>query len=183
MTEAPTPLPTRPSDTDRERVVRVLQDEAVRGRVSPETLSRRLELAYQATSEPQLAAAVEDLQDRGRLGSRLIAVVAWASETVRSIELAWQRPRLQRLVLPAGPRPLRQALVLGRARDCDFVLHHRTVSLRHPTLHRGELGWVLHDLRSTNGTLVNGCVVTTPTVVRSGNRVSFGGCSVILREP
>ena len=50
----------------------------------------------------------------------------------------------------------RRAIVLGRSRDCDVVLADTNVSRRHAELVRHGGGFVLRDLDSTNGSLVNG---------------------------
>src|SRR5690606_13214411 len=50
----------------------------------------------------------------------------------------------------------RRSIVLGRSRDCDVVLADTNVSRRHAELVRHGGGFVLRDLDSTNGSLVNG---------------------------
>ncbi len=50
----------------------------------------------------------------------------------------------------------RTPVVIGRMSNCDVVLADPNVSRRHAQLTRDDSGWVLEDLGSTNGTLVNG---------------------------
>ena len=45
---------------------------------------------------------------------------------------------------------------LGRALDCDVVLPEATVSRHHAELRCEDGAWTLTDLRSRNGTYVNG---------------------------
>ena len=52
---------TRASDTERERVVRLLGDAAATGRLTVEELERRSEAAYAAVTRGDLAALVDDL--------------------------------------------------------------------------------------------------------------------------
>jgi WD40 repeat protein len=46
-------------------------------------------------------------------------------------------------------------IVIGRATDCDLVLDDPSVSRRHCRLTRGAEGWLVEDLGSANGTLVD----------------------------
>jgi pSer/pThr/pTyr-binding forkhead associated (FHA) protein len=59
--------------------------------------------------------------------------------------------RLERVVPVDGA-----AFVLGRAPECDLVLDGASVSRRHARIVREAEGFVLEDLGSANGTLVNG---------------------------
>jgi predicted component of type VI protein secretion system len=67
-----------------------------------------------------------------------------------------------RLVLSAGDRLLesialdRPRLSIGRRADNDIALDHLTVSAEHAVVIAGPGGAFIHDLRSRNGTLVNG---------------------------
>ena len=61
-TEAHTPVPVRPSTDDRERVVRLLRDRSIEGRLSTDTFAERVGLAYSAESRRQLAELVADVR-------------------------------------------------------------------------------------------------------------------------
>ncbi len=68
-------------------------------------------------------------------------------------------PTIERfeLVWPGGRVGIeRRALVLGRSRECDVVITDGNVSRRHAELVRDAGGFVVRDLDSTNGVLVNG---------------------------
>jgi diguanylate cyclase (GGDEF)-like protein len=68
------------------------------------------------------------------------------------------------------------SLVFGRAETCDVWLDMENVSRRHCEIRPGPSGLhVIEDLRSTNGTFVNGEEVTTPRELRSGDLVKIGG--------
>ncbi|MGI5249555.1 FHA domain-containing protein [Actinacidiphila glaucinigra] len=74
---------------------------------------------------------------------------------------------------------------LGRDPQSDVVLDDARVSWRHATIRRGERGWVVEDLGSTNGTYVQGqrvhaYDVAAGATVNLGNatdgpRLSFSG--------
>ena len=74
---------------------------------------------------------------------------------------------------------LREQLLLGRHPACDVVLHAPTVSRRHAQLTHRHGGWVIQDLASTNGTLVNGERVGRATV-RGGDVLTLGELTLLL---
>jgi hypothetical protein len=65
-------------------------------------------------------------------------------------------------------------VLLGRSRRCDFVVRDPSVSRRHALLIRGDEGWTLYDLGSTNGTRINGWRVDRATL-RAGDELELGG--------
>jgi EAL domain-containing protein (putative c-di-GMP-specific phosphodiesterase class I) len=63
---------------------------------------------------------------------------------------------------------------VGRAPQCDLVLPSRNVSKSHAQLiSAGEI-LAVRDLRSTNGTYVNGKRITADTLLNEGDFVQFG---------
>lgn len=86
-------------------------------------------------------------------------------------------PEFAQLVAAAGDDETqrwelgRGTTTIGRAEDCDIVLTDREVSRRHAQI-RGESGsYVLVDLGSTNGTMVNGVRVERAIPLRSGDEI------------
>jgi hypothetical protein len=63
--------------------------------------------------------------------------------------------------------------VIGRSRDCEVVVADPNVSRRHAELRRGDDGWTVHDLGSTNGIKVNGRRVDS-AVLRPGDDITLG---------
>ena len=49
-----------------------------------------------------------------------------------------------------------EELLVGRHRDCDVVLADPTVSRQHARLVFRASRWIIQDLQSTNGTVLNG---------------------------
>jgi hypothetical protein len=178
-TEAHTPVPVRPSAEDRERVVRILRDRSVEGRLSTDTFAERVGLAFEAKSGAELAELTSDVRPAGRLRRLLLAAVEWLSGLDADLEAAWSRPRVPSLALPRA-EGLR--LVIGRASNCDCVLPEDCVSRRHAQLWREGERWFLRDLGSRNGTRVNGMRVIERVEVRPGDRVSLGGAAYRLRR-
>ena len=65
-----------------------------------------------------------------------------------------------------------QALIVGRDAEVDLVLSDGIVSRRHARLTTGDDGLWIEDLKSTNGTFVNGVKVSTKAqALREGRRM------------
>ena len=178
-TDAHTPVPLRPSAEERERVVRVLRDRSVEGRLSTDTFAERVGLAYRARSGAELAELTSDVRPARRGRRTLLAAVEWLSGLQADVEAAWTRPRVPTLALPRADRV---RLVVGRAPNCDCVLPDDCVSRRHAQLWREGERWFLRDLGSRNGTRVNGMRVIESVEVRPGDRLSLGGAAYRLRS-
>ncbi len=86
--------------------------------------------------------------------------------------------RVGSLVLPDGRRvPLgEQPLIIGRNADCGVVVADARASRQHAEIRAQGNGFVIHDLDSMNGTLVNGTAVRQHPLadgdeIRLGNTV------------
>jgi hypothetical protein len=64
-------------------------------------------------------------------------------------------------------------LLIGRHDQCDIVVPDPTVSRLHARLIFRDAKWIIQDLRSTNGTTVNGTYVGR-CVVQPGDRLMLG---------
>jgi pSer/pThr/pTyr-binding forkhead associated (FHA) protein len=73
------------------------------------------------------------------------------------------------------------SVVIGRGAEADLRLPDTGVSRRHVELHVDDEAVTLVDLRSTNGTSVNGRRVER-TVLSDGDRISLGGSTLIYRQ-
>lgn len=164
------PRQFRASDEDRENVIELLRDGSVKGRLSHDTFLRRVDRALRARRLDELAGLISDLPPAAAATGWLDRAAGWCSALGESVQAAWQRPRLPVLVLPREDR----AYLIGRDPSCDLAIRNSTVSWHHAELRRTAAGWVLADLRSTNGTRVNGWRVGGGFPVRPGDCVSFG---------
>lgn len=172
-------LPVRASDEDRDRVLQVLRDRAAEGRLSHDTFERRVDTALRARTQAELSELIQDLPQGNRVFRGLTGAVASLSALTARIGAAWRAPRLPRFMLP--PRDLPR-LLIGRAPSCQVVMTDLTVSRFHAELRRAGDSWVLSDLGSMNGTLVNGYRILGPTRVRPGDEVAFGNLRFILGD-
>jgi hypothetical protein len=178
-TDAHTPVPVRPSAEDRERVVRLLRDRSVEGRLSTDTFAERVGLAYRARSSAELVELTSDVRPASRPRRLLLSAIEWLSRLDADIEAAWRRPRVPAIGLPRtdGIRHL-----IGRAPSCDCVLPDDCVSRRHAEIWREGERWYVRDLGSRNGTRLNGLRVIERVEVRPGDRLDFGGATYRLRS-
>lgn len=173
-----TSVPRRASQSDREDAVRTLRRGCEEERLSLDTFAERVAAAYAARSRPQLDQLVADLPARSRVALVVEQTTRLASHLSARIRTTWLESRTAGLALPAEG-----SITLGRSRDCDCVLADATVSRVHARLRRRDTAWLLRDLRSSNGTRVNGYRVLGEVEVRPGDRVSFGAMAFRLGPP
>jgi len=147
-------------------------------------------LVRQAGLELDRAPVVEMIAQRGA-GRQTVAVTASTSQQETSKTQAFDSTRFRRRLdqQPDGSTYLivegRQHLALtkpvytlGRRLDCDVVISDLRVSRQHAQL-RWRFGrYVLYDLGSTAGTMVNGHYITE-AVLEPGDVFSLGGVDVI----
>jgi len=64
-------------------------------------------------------------------------------------------------------------ITIGRSSNCEVHLANDSISRKHARIDRGELGYTIHDLGSTNGTYVNDVRVTSK-LLEAGDRIHIG---------
>lgn len=93
------------------------------------------------------------------------------------------RDRWSQRVSPRRPSPVllaldwnggQEELVIGRHPECDVVLPGPAVSRRHARLRFRDGIWILEDLESTNGTVVNGAPLIGRCRLEPGDRLLIG---------
>ncbi|MEC7522861.1 MAG: FHA domain-containing protein [Myxococcota bacterium] len=77
--------------------------------------------------------------------------------------------------------PLRGELTIGRTLSNDLQLPFCNLSKRHARIVPGPDGWVLVDLKSTNGTYVNGERIAAPRPLSEGDKIYIGNVVLELR--
>jgi hypothetical protein len=83
------------------------------------------------------------------------------------------------LLVKAGPQvgasfTLSGDAVLGRQKDCTVRLMDNSVSRRHAQLRVQDDSLIIKDLKSANGTLINGRLISEPTPLQDGDELTLG---------
>ena len=76
--------------------------------------------------------------------------------------------------IPLGDRPV----TVGRLAECTIPLNDQNVSRRHAEIRPGRGTYVVADLGSTNGTMVNGTRISGEQRLADGDILSFGSTYV-----
>ena len=82
--------------------------------------------------------------------------------------------------LDVALRELDCPLVVGRAPDCDLTVHDILLSRRHLRLEATDDGWIVQDLQSKNGTVINGERIRFPRALRDNDVVRFGRSKLVF---
>jgi hypothetical protein len=84
------------------------------------------------------------------------------------------------LVLPSGQRISLgdRPITIGRQSDCNVSLNDQNVSRRHAEIRPTRGAYVIADLGSTNGTMVNGTRIGSEQHLSDGDILSFGSTYV-----
>jgi hypothetical protein len=84
------------------------------------------------------------------------------------------------LVLPSGQRISLgdRPVTIGRQSDCSIPLNDQNVSRHHAEIVPGRGAYVIRDLGSTNGTMVNGTRIGGDQRLNDGDILSFGSTYV-----
>ena len=112
-----------------------------------------------------------------------VRVRVMATDTIHLGSHALSAERLLSLIdrEPAPAISFRGAeMVIGRIPGCDHVIDLPMISSRHARLFREGDRILIEDLRSSNGTFVNGTRVEGPVVLNSGDEVGLGSHLVTL---
>lgn len=74
-------------------------------------------------------------------------------------------------------------VTIGRVQGNDIILPKGNVSKRHSRIVLKDNRFIVVDLKSTNGTYVNGRKITSPLVVKAGDKIYIGDFIITLEEP
>jgi FHA domain-containing protein len=159
----------------RQGLARVLNAAFVEGLISDETHAYRLSLLYgPGLIDPEHLVGDLTLHDarRSRRARNLWSSIVRDARRVVSRESRIEPPLLLLLDRAGCDR-----LLVGRHPSCDIVVNEMTVSRHHAQLVHRDGSWVIQDLQSTNGTVLNGKRVGR-TVVHPGDVLTLGGQAI-----
>ncbi len=162
---------------ERSRLTDKLEAAFADGLISEQTFHHRLD-AVLGMSLIQPDQVVGDLTFRGRgIRARMTAAM---STMIARLEDLFGEPRVRPWTLLAldwtGPD---RELIIGRHHACDVVLGDLSVSRHHARLVRRDGRWIMQDLASTNGTVINGLRVGR-CELRPGDRIMLGDARLRL---
>lgn len=78
---------------------------------------------------------------------------------------------------------LKQSTVIGRGKAADFIVDEETLSRRHARFFPEAGHWYVEDLRSGNGTVVNGVVIHATTALHDGDELTLGKLEIRFEDP
>jgi Protein of unknown function (DUF3662)/FHA domain len=103
-------------------------------------------------------------------------VYSTADRIARPLEERAQTRQSRALLLMDGKRMMigPAGATIGRSRDCDIVVQDPNVSRHHATVKPRGGSWIVEDLGSTNGVVVNGRRIDHPAVLSAGDEIELG---------
>lgn len=84
------------------------------------------------------------------------------------------------LVVRSGPTPgkvypiMKQDIIIGRDPNSDILINDAEVSRHHASIKSQPEGYMIEDLGSTNGTVINGQRLMGPHVLQAGEIINLG---------
>lgn len=162
-----------PPGSYRQRLARRLNDAYAEGVLSQNTLVHRLELLFERPLVDP-ASVVGDLAKR-----RARSLWATALERVKHSLSELRSPSEAPVLLALDWESGGDELVVGRHPECDIVLAGPAVSRRHARLTFRDGAWIVQDLDSTNGTVVNGERVGRCRL-HAGDRLVIGDTQLVV---
>src|SRR5882672_877761 len=74
-------------------------------------------------------------------------------------------------------------VTIGRVQGNDVILPKGNVSKRHSRIVLKDGKFIIVDLKSTNGTYVNGRKITSPLVIKPTDKIYIGDFIITVEEP
>jgi pSer/pThr/pTyr-binding forkhead associated (FHA) protein len=126
----------------------------------------------------------------GQLPTEVLSRFTGAANSTGSVNapVAAERPvPYARLVrqspLDEVPREIaftRDEFVIGRGEECEVVISHTSISREHARVKKLKPGYVVFDLKSKNGTTINGRPIVE-NLLKEGMTVKFGDVEFVFR--
>src|SRR5262245_63174 len=73
-------------------------------------------------------------------------------------------------------------VTIGRVQGNDIILPKGNVSKRHSRIVLKDSKFIIVDLKSTNGTYVNGRKITSPLVIKQNDKIYIGDFIISIEE-
>ncbi|MDA3040589.1 MAG: FHA domain-containing protein [Actinomycetota bacterium] len=128
------------------------------------------------------SADVKRTETRSVGPGRAKAPAAGGKQFAGDVQSVWSLRVLEPPSLAGRAFEVKGSATLGRAAGCEITLDDTFVSQMHARVSLTDVGVVLEDLGSTNGTYLNRQRVTSATVVQPGDQIQLGGIVLELRS-
>lgn len=86
----------------------------------------------------------------------------------------------ERILLKSLPIE-KQKCIIGRANECDFLIDGKEVSRQHARVYYKDGKYVIEDLKSTNGTFVNGRRIDVAEL-HHGDEINIGNFTIVFDD-
>ena len=73
-------------------------------------------------------------------------------------------------------------VTIGRQASCTIVIADNNISRVHARFRASDNGWTIEDLGSTNGTKVDGVLITEPTLLSHGQLIALGSLQLHFEQ-
>ncbi len=136
-----------------------------------EVVNAQIQVVKPAIAEPPPVGRATELRTSSPAAARQPAGVAtWELEVTHGLD--------------AGRRyPLSDRLSLGRDWNADIALNDQQISRRHAQIQRAGDGYQIVDQGSSNGTFVNGNLISMPAWLSVGDEIRMGDTRMVLCGP
>lgn len=80
-------------------------------------------------------------------------------------------------------RPLSPKMLVGRSPECDIMVDDQRASKHHAIISHDGTNYILEDLESANGTLINGSLCVEPTCLEHDDEIVIGRTMLVFQTP
>jgi hypothetical protein len=165
-------------EASRKRIARTLSAAYAHGLLSDDTFVDRLEqLLHSRLVSPRRLVGDLSLRPSSR-GARGRLRDATNANIRRMAAVLHRRSDEDSTLLALDWTGKQEKLLIGRDDACDVVLEDLSVSRRHAQLYFRAGSWIVQDLHSTNGILLNDAPIGR-SELRPGDRLTLG-CETLL---
>ncbi|MFN8532889.1 MAG: FHA domain-containing protein [Dehalococcoidia bacterium] len=115
-----------------------------------------------------------------KLGPAVVRIVDTSeADTLETVTWHWEI-EVSGAIGPARRRRIEKRLNIGRAPDNDLVLEAKPISRYHASIEVDRSGIRVQDLRSTNGTRVNGRKIAAAVTLAPDDEITIGGFRLLV---
>jgi hypothetical protein len=165
------------SESDGQRFEQA--EQALVGELKQVVREAAAERGWGLVGPPEVEFEVDPDLGKGRFGCE--ASFVEGEEELAPQPAVGERGWLVRLADGVSTALAKPSVTIGRLPECDVVVDDAGVSRQHARIRRTDGGFVLTDLGSTNGTMVNGEPIQEH-VLEHGDRITIGETELEFRS-